>query len=130
MLKLKGITPFLKTTDLQRSIDFYIHTLGFAIDAVWPADKPTLCFLYQGDVEIGFYLDTEKNEVDPTLTGQLRIEVEDVMSLHAKIAGKVETLWGPEVYFYGRREFAIKDCNGYLLSFSEPTDDAPTCPPD
>ena len=23
-------------------------------------------------------------------------------------------------FYYGRREFAIKDCNGYLLTFSEP----------
>ena len=28
--------------------------------------------------------------------------------------------WGPEVYDYGRREFAIKDNNGYLLALSEP----------
>jgi len=28
--------------------------------------------------------------------------------------------WGPEVYGYGRREFAIKDCNGYTLTFSAP----------
>ena len=34
--------------------------------------------------------------------------------------------WGPEVYGYGRREFAIKDCNGYLLTFSAPTSDPPT----
>lgn len=37
--------------------------------------------------------------------------------------GRVEILWGPEVYHYGMREFAIKDDNGYTLSFGEPTDD-------
>jgi hypothetical protein len=42
------------------------------------------------------------------------------MALHANIAGKVPIEWGPEVYDYGRLEFAIKDCNGYLLTFSAP----------
>lgn len=42
----------------------------------------------------------------------------------------MELLWGPEVYHYGRREFSIRDPNGYELIFSEPTDDPPTCPPD
>jgi hypothetical protein len=39
----------------------------------------------------------------------------------------VATEWRPEVYWYGRREYAIWDPSGYLLSFSEETDDPPTC---
>ena len=35
--------------------------------------------------------------------------------------------WGPEVYWYGRREFAIRDPSGYLIIFSEATTDPPTC---
>jgi hypothetical protein len=34
--------------------------------------------------------------------------------------------WGPEVYSYGRREFAVRDPDGYLVIFTEPTDEAPT----
>ncbi|MFQ5677217.1 MAG: hypothetical protein ACE5G1_15095 [bacterium] len=47
--------------------------------------------------------------------------------MHNSIKDKVEVLWGPEVFQYGMREFAIRDCNGYTLAFGEPTDDPPTC---
>jgi hypothetical protein len=46
-----------------------------------------------------------------------------VIALHARLADKVHIEWGPEVYGYGRLEFAIKDCNGYLLTFSSPATD-------
>lgn len=59
---------------------------------------------------------------------ELVFDVEDVRGLHASLAGAVPVEWGPEVYFYGRREFAVRDPDGNLLIFSEPTDDPPTCP--
>jgi hypothetical protein len=34
--------------------------------------------------------------------------------------------WDPEVYSYRRREFAVRDPNGYLLIFTETTNDPPT----
>ena len=64
----------------------------------------------------------------PTLgIARIWIDVEDVMALYATIAGNVAIEWGPEAYSYGRREFAIKDPNGYLLVFSERTKDPPDC---
>ena len=35
--------------------------------------------------------------------------------------------WGPEVYFYHRREFAFRDPDGHWVILSEVTDDPPTC---
>ena len=49
------------------------------------------------------------------------------MALHARVAGSVAIEWGPEVYHYGCREFAIKDPNGYVLAFSERTTDTADC---
>jgi hypothetical protein len=34
--------------------------------------------------------------------------------------------WGPEVYFYHRREFAFHDPDGHLIVISEETDDPVT----
>jgi hypothetical protein len=34
----------------------------------------------------------------------------------------------PEVYHNGCREFAIRDPDGYLIIFTEETDDPPACP--
>jgi catechol 2,3-dioxygenase-like lactoylglutathione lyase family enzyme len=116
----KGITPFLKTKDLAHTIQFYVDVLGFVVDSKWPADNPTDCILDNGHVHLAFGTDPQNWYPDPALSGQLWIEVDDVTALHANVAGKVAIEWGPEVYSYGRREFAIKDPNGYLLTFIQP----------
>ena len=48
--------------------------------------------------------------------------------LHKSLLDRVTIEWGPEVYSYGRREFAIRDPDSYLLIFTEATEDPPTCP--
>ena len=119
-IALRGLTPFLKTTDLGETIAFYVDLLGFVVAAQWPAESPTNCILDNGHVHIAFGTDPQNWYSAPGLSGQLWIDVDNVMALHEKITGKVPVEWGPEVYDYGRLEFAIKDCNGYLLAFSEP----------
>ena len=119
---LKSITPHLKTNDLDATIRFYTELLGFAVEASWPPERPANCILERDGVSISFTTDPNLWYPPPCLSGQLWIEVADVEDLHAKVAGKVNVEWGPEVYSYGRREFAIKDCNGYLLAFSEPVE--------
>jgi hypothetical protein len=63
----------------------------------------------------------------PRLTGTLSIVTTGVPALHRRIAADVEVLWGPGVDRYGIREFAIKDCNAYTLTFGEETSDPPAC---
>ena len=115
----KGITPFLKTKDLTRTIDFYTTLLGFVVDSTWPAENPTDCMLDNGQVHLAFGTDPQNWYPEPVLAGQLWFDIDNVMALHATLVGKVPIEWGPEIYSYGRREFAIKDCNGYVLTFGE-----------
>jgi catechol 2,3-dioxygenase-like lactoylglutathione lyase family enzyme len=130
-MRLNQITPSLRATNLQRTIDFYTQTLGFNVELLWPdQENPSLAILTHGSARISFFMDDDEPHTPATLTGQLWIDVEDVLALHAQIVDKVEVLWGPEVYSYHRREFAIKDPNGYLLAFSERTTDPPSFPED
>jgi hypothetical protein len=48
------------------------------------------------------------------------------IGLHELLKARVPIEWGPEVYAYGRPEFAIRDLGGYVIIFTEPTDDPPT----
>lgn len=122
------MTPELEAKDLEETIRFYTERLGFDLAGAWPDDEPTLCFLDHGDVHLMFFTEGRPDERDgPALSGQLRFDVTNVAGLHARLAGQVEVLWGPEVYDYGRREFSIRDPNGYALVFSEPTEDPPDC---
>ena len=56
----------------------------------------------------------------PQATATLYIYVDDVMGLWNLIKDRCVAEWGPEQMPYGRLEFAIKDLNGYMLSFGQP----------
>lgn len=121
------ITPRVLVADLTRTMQFYATHLGFQVDVAWPQDKPTFCILQRDRVSIGFFEPDAHHTSKGNGGCEFYIEVEDAAGLHAALAGKVSIAWGPEVYSYGRREFAIIDPDGYMLIFTEPTDDPPTC---
>jgi catechol 2,3-dioxygenase-like lactoylglutathione lyase family enzyme len=119
MGRLKKLTPMLQTSDIRQTIEFYTRTLGFTLVNAWPVEEPEWCILECDGVQVMFMINDHLGT--PQMTGTLYIETTDVLALHRSLADRVEVLWGPEVYEYGMHEFAIKDCNGYMLSFGQPT---------
>ena len=129
MPAFRRVTPRLPVPDLARTVAFYTDLLGFAVDVSWPEDGPaTFCTLQRDDISLGFFVADEQRPTVVVGTGELYLETTGVRELHAALAGRVAVEWGPEVYFYGRREFAVRDPAGYLVIVTEPTDDPPTCP--
>ena len=55
----------------------------------------------------------------PHATATQYIYVDDLPALWDAIKGRVTAEWGPEEMRYGMMEFAIRDPDGYLLSFGE-----------
>jgi catechol 2,3-dioxygenase-like lactoylglutathione lyase family enzyme len=127
--RLTGVTPRLPVADLGRTVAFYTRVLEFQVSVLWPDDKPTFAILDRDEVSLGFFTPDALRGQVTIGTADLYLGTEDVLGLHAAIKGRVKVEWGPEVYFYGRREFAVRDPDGYLLIFTEPTDDPPTCGP-
>lgn len=127
-MKLRNVTPTLKTQDLEGTLAFYTEVLGFVVDTLWPPGAPTFSILDHGQVHLAFYTEEEASPEPPQMTGQLRVDVDGVMAIFERCRDRAEIEWGPEVYHYGAREFCIKDPNGYSIIFSEPTTDPPTCP--
>ena len=84
------------------------------------------CMLDRDAVSLGFFAPDAHQGRVTIGTADLYVATEDVRAMHAAIRDRVAIEWGPEVYFYGRREFAVRDPDGYLLIFTEPTDDPPT----
>lgn len=126
--RFAGVIPRLPVADLGRTVRFYTDLLGFRAGVLWPDDNPTFAILDRDAVSLGFFApDPHRGQVTIG-TADLYLAVDDVRGLHAHLQGRVPVEWGPEVYFYGRREFAVRDPDGYLLIFTEPTDDPPTCP--
>ena len=126
MSRFLKVMPRLPVTDLQPVIAFYQDLLGFGASPPWPEDEPNFVLLDRDDVCVQFYL-ADQSKGEAVGYGTLSYEVDDAMATYAALAGRVPIEWGPEVYWYGRREFAIRDPSGYLIIFSEPTTDPPTC---
>lgn len=54
-------------------------------------------------------------------TGTLFVEMQGVDALHDRLRGSVTIVMPIETKFYGMREFAIEDPDGYVLTFAERT---------
>jgi catechol 2,3-dioxygenase-like lactoylglutathione lyase family enzyme len=120
------VMPRLPVADLQLVIAFYKNVLGFRAGSLWPEDEPCFVLLDRDDVCVQFYV-ADRSKGEAVGYGTLSYEVDDAMATYAALEGLAPIEWGPEVYWYGRREFAIRDPSGYLIIFSEPTTDPPTC---
>jgi catechol 2,3-dioxygenase-like lactoylglutathione lyase family enzyme len=121
-----SVSPRLHIADFNRSLAFYRDVLGFDVDAVFPEDNPQFALLSRDGVglQIGGPEAVKTAADRPTVT--LYLEVDDAIRLHADLTARVTIEWGPEVFFYQRREFAFRDPDGHLIIVSEETDDPPT----
>jgi catechol 2,3-dioxygenase-like lactoylglutathione lyase family enzyme len=114
-MKIIGLTPMLQTHDMARTIDWYRSTLGFSVVGDSTADW---CRLERDGVAIMFM--TNAHLGAPIATATQYFEVDDVARLWEAISDRCLAEWGPETMPYGMLEFAIRDPNGYLLSFGQP----------
>jgi catechol 2,3-dioxygenase-like lactoylglutathione lyase family enzyme len=94
---------------------------------MWPDDSPQFAILSRD----GLRLQLGRSESD-TRSAQrapctLWLDVAEIGELYSAVKEKVSIEWGPDVYFYHRREFAFRDPDGHLVILSEVTDDPPTC---
>lgn len=109
-----ALTPMFQTLDMDRTIAWYESVLGFQCVA---RQEDTWCRLERDGVALMFTFNDHLGE--PHASATQYIETDDVMALWNGIKGQVTAEWGPEEYPYGMLEFAIRDPNGYLLSFGQ-----------
>jgi catechol 2,3-dioxygenase-like lactoylglutathione lyase family enzyme len=115
-MKLRELTPMLRTRDLQGSVDFYTTVLGFVCDA--KADDWSWASVRHDFVSIMFALPNEHEPFEhPVFTGSLYINADDVEALWEQVKDRARICYPIEDFDYGMREFAIYDNNGYLLQF-------------
>jgi hypothetical protein len=101
--------------------------LDFETSGSWPTDEPTFAILERDGTILQFYVSGQN---DSCGFGTISIDTDDAPSVHSALAEKVVIEWGPEVYWYGRREFSFRDPDGYAIIISEQTSDPPDCTED
>lgn len=127
MPQFTKLTPNLLVASVERSLAFYVDTLGFARGMTVPDESPfAFGSVTGGAVEIFFNEITGAVKEYPGFagkpigcTGTLFIEVEGINALYDRLKGRVKIVMPLETKFYGMREFAIDDPDGYVITFAE-----------
>ena len=126
MPRFNSLEPRLHVADFNRSLAFYRDILGFEVLSTFPEESPSFALISREGVGLQLGgIDGQKDPASPS-TCTLYFDVRDTQGLYDELKGKVKIEWGPEVYFYHRREFAFHDPDGHLIIISEETDDPVT----
>jgi catechol 2,3-dioxygenase-like lactoylglutathione lyase family enzyme len=132
-MKFADVTPNLIVTDIDRSAAFYCDVLGFSRVATVPDDSPfVFVWLQRGNVNV--FLNTQHAVAEdmPSLASRavggtnglfMAIEADTtaagVDALFETTRGRARVLMPLKDQFYGMREFAIEDPDGYVITFAQ-----------
>ena len=115
-MRMTALVPMLQTTDIVGTRNWYEEVLGFRCVS---SERDGWCRLERDDIAIMFMRNDHLGP--PHATATQYIYVDDIDELWISIKDRCNAEWGPEKMPYGLIEFAVKDPNGYLLSFGQPT---------
>lgn len=128
MVSFESVTPNLLVRDVTASVRFYTEVLGFTIELHVP-DAPPYVFasFARGGVKV-FVNDLagvvgEFPQMTAGHTSTLFIVVDKVDELFAEVSPRAQVAMPLKNQFYGMREFAVYDPDGYLVTFAQPIKD-------
>ena len=131
------LTPNMMVENVNSTVTYYRNVLGFEFVIGVPEksqdivselkDDQKLCFaiMKYNKVEIMFQTQKSLSEEIPeygtmSIGGSIAfyIDVNDVKQLYENLKDKVTITSPIATKFYGKEEFYIRDCNGYVLGFA------------
>jgi uncharacterized glyoxalase superfamily protein PhnB len=126
----KKLTPNLIVDSVERSLAFYENVLGFTRGFTVPDASPFVFgSVVSGNLEIFFNEKTAAVKEYPSfggrpigLTGTLFIEMTGPVSIdawHERLKSSAKIVMPLVTQFYGMREFAFEDPDGYVITFAE-----------
>lgn len=125
---ITSITTNLMVESVDKTVGFYQEVLGFDLVASVPNEKGHLNFAILSKGSLMLMLQEKENfiaeypilstdSVRPSVS--LYITVDNFNEIHEKIKSKTPILVDIHQTFYGTKEFAIADNNGYVLTITE-----------
>ncbi len=126
-MTFNDVTPNLVVADLDRSLAFYRDVLGFTVVTTVPDQAPFVFAWMQRDT-VSVFLNSEASARMKASAGTnglfITLQAEDVASgidaLFAAVKDRAPVTMELVDQFYGMREFAIKDPDGYMVIFAQP----------
>lgn len=132
-MKLTDVVPNLVVSDITRSSEFYRDVLGFCVVATVPEQGPLVFVWLQRD-DVSVFLNSAASvsedlpavaarPVGGTATLFVTLDAADVEQgvdgLFEIVAKRSRVVMPLKDQFYGMREFAIEDPDGYVLIFAQ-----------
>lgn len=128
----KNITTNLMVESVDTSVNFYQEILGFEVVASVPAKNQELQFAILAKDSVTLMLQEKNNlgeeypilateKIRPSIT--LYITIENFEDFYIAIKKSYPIYTEKHTTFYGSKEFAITDPDGYVLTFTEHTDE-------
>ncbi|CAD7797186.1 hypothetical protein CHRY9390_00125 [Chryseobacterium aquaeductus] len=117
-MKFNSLFPVIWTDNLEESIGFYTHVLGFSlIDA---NSKEHWAFIEKDKVKIMLTLPKHKTSIGKIgFSGSFYFNISNVNELWEDLNTITKICYRIENFAWGMREFAIYDNNGYILQFGQ-----------
>ncbi len=127
MPQFTKLTPNLIVASVERSLAFYIDVLGFERGMTVPEQSPfVFASVTSGAVEIFFNDRSTVSKESPQMAGlalgggnTMFIETDEVDAVHGRVAGRAPIVMPLVTQWYGMREFAITDPDGYVITFAQ-----------
>ena len=136
MPPFKKLTPNLLIASVEQSLAFYVDTLGFERGMTVPEQSPfVFASVTSGPIEI--FVNDRATAVKeyPAFdgkplgaTGTLFIEVEGIEALYERLKPLVTVVMPFITQWYGMKEFAIADPDGYVITFAQRSTQTETSP--
>ena len=126
MAEFQSATPVFAVSDISATIRWYEEQLGFIGDPFPDSEPYVFAILRRDDVEIMLQriVGYEKPDLYKSRSGGVwdaYIRVEGVKELFESVKDEATIVQPLRRQPYGNWEFEVKDPNGYLLVFSEPS---------
>lgn len=127
-ITFRKLTPNLVVSSVERSVQFYRDVLGFQFAFGVPEAEPRVfAAIVRDGLEIFFNLPDASSEDYADLRGRSSggaltqfIEIDGgIDEFYAAVRDKARLVMPIKDQFYGMREFAIADPDGWILTFAE-----------
>ena len=126
-LQATKITPNLIVSNVDASLAFYIDVLGFTRGMTVPEQPPfVFASVTSGPVEIFFNDRSTVTKESQQMAGlafgggnTMFIEVDGIDALHDRVKPHATIVMPLHAQWYGMREFAITDPDGYVITFAQ-----------
>jgi len=127
-VQLQSLSPNLIVSNVTDTVHYYTQHLGFIQVAAVPEVAPFgWAMVVRDNVALMFQSPESMSEDLPELGlreprpafGTLYITIQGVDALYQQVKDNVTIASAMRTTFYGKKEFTIKDINGFLLTFAE-----------